>query len=262
MNKVTLVIIILLLAGGILFFLRKGPSQNLTPSINNQQETSNTTPDNNFSTPKKAAHYESNTPEHGATLAGVPINVVINFNFDLAAPSKILVYSSGVKNPRTGTTSPIDIGSGNTIIDANKLSMRRVIVSDAPDDIYTVDYKACWADGSCHDGQFQFKIDRKLASDFVDMTNQSEITINLKDLAFNPAKVKVSKGTKVTWLNQDSVVHTINTDSHPAHTYFPTQNSRNLSNGEKYSVTFNGVGIYPYHCTPHAAAMKGQILVE
>ncbi|OGM25883.1 hypothetical protein A2962_00495 [Candidatus Woesebacteria bacterium RIFCSPLOWO2_01_FULL_39_61] len=260
MNKALLVIIvILLLGGGAFFLLRQGPRQNITSSNDDQNETLNI---NNFSIPKKAAHYESNTPEHGAILAGAPVFVVINFNFDLAAPSEIIVYSSGVKNPKTGTTSPIDITSGKTTIDANKLSMRRAIIPDAPDDFYTVDYKACWADGSCHDGQFQFKIDRTQAANFVDMTGQDEVTINLRNFAFNPAKIRVSKATKVTWVNQDNVVHTVNTDSHPAHSYYPDQNSRNLSKGDTYSVTFSQPGIYPYHCTPHANTMKGQILVE
>lgn len=251
MNKaIAGIVVILLLAGGAFLLFRKSPSRTPTPTSVNQEDKSATSKES-FSNPKKSAHYESNTPEHGAILAGVPINVVIDFNFDLAKESQIQILMDGK-----------DFGVGETTIDDNGLAMRRKVDDSAPDGIYTVTYKACWADGSCHDGQFQFKIDRKTASDFINMTGRGEVTINLKNFAFSPNKVKVSKGTKVTWVNQDNLEHTVNTDSHPAHTYYLSQNSRTLENGDTYLLTFNEAAIYPYHCTPHAATMKGQILVE
>lgn len=204
-----------------------------------------------FSDPKKSAHYESNTPEHGVTLAGVPINVVINFNFDLAKGSEIKIRHQDE-----------EFGVGETIIDDGNLTMRRQMSQSASEGLYTVEYNACWADGSCHDGSFQFKIDPSLASEFNDMRSKSEVTINLSNYQFDPKNIRVSKGTKVTWINQDSVDHTVNTDSHPAHTYYLGQNSRTLKKGESYSVTFDSAGIYPYHCTPHADSMTGSILVD
>ena len=251
MNKAIVgIVVILLLAGGAFLLFRKSPSNTPTPSAVSQKDKS-VTSEGSFSNPKKSAHYESNTPEHASVLAGVPINVVIDFNFDLAKGSQIQILMDGK-----------DFGVGETTIDDNGLAMRRKVDDSAPDGIYTVSYTACWADGSCHDGQFQFKIDRKAASDFIDMTGQDEVTINLKNVAFSPNKVKVSQGTKVTWLNQDNLEHTVNTDTHPAHTYYLLQNSRTLENGDTYSLTVNEAGIYPYHCTPHATTMKGQILVE
>lgn len=223
-------------------------TQNTSATSDNNQ-TSNG--GNQFQNPKKAAHYESNTPEHGAVLAGVPVNVVIDFNFDLASGSTIEITNNGT-----------DYGEGQTTIDNNKLVLRRGIQQAAPDGIYTVAYKACWADGSCHDGEFQFKIDKSQASTFTDMRNKNEVTVELKNIAFNPQRILVSKGTKVTWHNSDSVEHTVNTDSHPAHTYYLGQNSRTLTSGDTYSVTFDKAGIYPYHCTPHAGTMTGMVLVE
>ncbi|KKR78263.1 MAG: Blue (Type 1) copper domain protein [Candidatus Curtissbacteria bacterium GW2011_GWA1_40_9] len=213
-----------------------------TPTVNNN---------NQFQTPKKSAHYESNTPAHGATLAGVPVNVVIDFNFDLAKGSSISITYHGKES-----------GVGQTLIDSNPLAMRRNMDPTTPDGLYTVNYKACWADESCHDGSFQFAIDRSKASGFFDMRNKKEVTVSLKNTAFNHQSLRVSAGTKVTWVNEDDVVHTVNTDSHPAHSYFTSQNSRNLQKSDEYSVTFEKVGIYPYHCTPHAGIMTGSILVE
>lgn len=221
---------------------------NKSTSASSNSETEGTT--KTFSTPKKSAHYETNTPEHGATLAGAPLNVVIDFNFDLAKPSEIKIVKDGK-----------DYGVGETLIDNNKLSMRRNLDPDAPDGLYRVEYNACWPDGSCHDGYFQFAIDRKLGEKFEDQSEKSEVTIKMSQIKFMPMDLKIKKGTKVTWVNDESIEHYVNTDSHPAHTYYPTQNSKALKKGEQYSVTFDQSGIYPYHCSAHASNMTGNILV-
>lgn len=227
-------------------------SNNSNISTNTQSSKTQTTTNTvNFSNPKKSAHYESNTPAHGITLAGVPVNVVIDFNFDLAKPSDIKILKDSK-----------DFGVGETIIDANKLSMRRNMSSDTPNGLYTVEYKVCWSDGSCHDGSFQFAIDRSKMGSFEDQTGKKEVTIKLSQIQFNPQNVKVSKGTKVTWVNDDSVEHYVNTDSHPAHTYYPAQNSKLLKKGESFSLNFNQASIYPYHCSAHASSMVGTLLVE
>ncbi len=233
----------------VIFYLTQSGKNSLLQTNQSVNQTQNTQEE--FETPKKAAHWEGNTPEHGTTLAGVPINVVIDFNFDLAQNSEIKISSNSQ-----------DFTSGPIIIDDNKLAMRASMIPDSPDGLYTVSYKACWADGSCHDGSFQFKIDRSINSTFQDMTGQKEVAIEMKNIAFTPPKVKISKGTTITWSNLDNFDHTVNTDSHPAHTYFLGQNSKTLTNGDTYSVTFETPGIYLYHCTPHADVMSGQILVE
>lgn len=253
MNKALIVVVILILVIGAFVLFKNqatSPAQK-TQSVPQTQTQPPSTATEQFSNPKKSAHYESNTPEHGAVLAGVPVNVVIDFNFDLVQGSKIEIMM-GSK----------DYGTSESVIDEGKLTMRKKMDPNSPDGLYTVSYKACWADGSCHDGQFQFKIDRSSASDFSDNTGKKAVKINLQNIAFSPAKVKVSKGTKVTWENLDSIVHTVNTNSHPAHTYYLNQNSKDLKKGDTYSVTFNESGIYLYHCTPHATFMHGQILVE
>lgn len=204
-----------------------------------------------FSTPKKSAHYESNTPAHGATLAAVPINVVIDFNFDLAPPSAIRILESGK-----------DYGVGETVIDDNKLAMRRDMNPAAPDGIYTVEYKACWPDGSCHDGRFQFAVERAAVSSYEDMTGQNEVTIKMSQIKFVPTNIRVSRGTKLVWVNDDNVEHYVNTDSHPAHTYYRPQNSKALKKGDSYSLILNTPGAYPYHCSAHADSMIGSIAVE
>ncbi len=238
------VVIVLLIAGWLFYSnTKKTPTPQPEPATKQRQEP--------ISTPKKSAHFESNTPEHGARLAGVPVNVVLDFNFDLTPPSSISIENSGK-----------DYGVGETIIDKNKLSMRRGIDPASPDGLYTVNYKACWPDKTCHDGNFQFRIDRSKASEYIDLTGKKEVTIILKDIAFSPKDVKLSKGTKVTWMNSDDVDHYVNADSHPAHSYVLDLNSKALKKGESFSYTFDTAGIYPYHCSAHADSMSASILVE
>lgn len=247
MTKVILIILpLLVLFGGVYLLLNKPSSVPVQKKENTQTSTALT-----FENPKKSAHYESNTPEHEMTLAGVPINVVINFNFDLASPSDIKIEKDGK-----------GYGVSEIVIDDNKLSMRRNMSPNSPDGIYKVIYNACWPDGSCHDGNFQFAIDRGMTSFYNDLTGQKEVTINMSNIQFNPMNIRINKATKITWVNDDELDHYVNTDSHPAHTYYPNQNSKALKKGETYSLTFDTAGFYPYHCSAHANTMKGSILVE
>ena len=232
----------------------KFSNQPSTPTVSENQQTDSLLDSSgnfSFANPKKSAHYESNTPAHGAVLAGVPINVVIDFNFDLAKLSAIQILKDDV-----------DYGVSDTVIDANKLSMRRNMMVDAPDGLYTANYNACWPDGSCHDGYFQFAIDRSKFQNYDDMTGKKDVVIKLSQIKFVPQNIKVSKGTKVIWINDDSVEHYVNTDSHPAHTYYPQQNSKVLKKRESFSLTFDKVGLYPYHCSAHAVSMVASLLVE
>lgn len=158
------IVILVVIVGGFLLrdsFIKKTtvpPVATISPA---------TTPSKNsfiFSNPKKSAHYESNTPEHGNILPAEPVNVVIDFNFDLAKQSEIKILKDGV-----------DVGFGETVIDESKLAMRRYINSSTSDGKYKVEYKACWPDGSCHDGYFEFAVDRSKANDFSDQKDKLQL---------------------------------------------------------------------------------------
>lgn len=200
---------------------------------------------------KKTPHFESSTPEANAILPAPPPTVTIDFNFDLATGSSIDI-----------TKDEEDYAIGDTTIDDNKLAMRRSMSQEAPDGTYLVEYKACWPDNSCHDGHFSFTIDSSLLAGYTDMTGQEEVTIHMSQIMFEPMNIRISRDTKVTWINDDDTVHFVNTDSHPAHTHEPDFNSRSLNEGDTYSYTFENPGAYPYHCSAHAATMVGTIVVE
>src|SRR5687767_13578588 len=116
MNKYLLLLGVLIIAA-IVFLIwqtqlsSKTPTTQVIPTTTQQQtQETESTQSVQFNIPKKSAHYETNTPNHGATLAGVPFNIVIDFNFDLAKPSEIKILKDGR-----------DYGVGETIIDNNKL---------------------------------------------------------------------------------------------------------------------------------------------
>lgn len=104
----------------------------------------------------------------------------------------------------------------------------------------------------------------------VDLTNQSEVAMDIKDFKYEQPNIKIKKGTTVTWTNQDAIQHNVmqehenDNDAHDA----PTKDeekldvlaSRLLSKGESYSFTFNEVSSSPYHCSPHPY-MKGAVTV-
>lgn len=243
------IIVAAALAGAGWYVLDKNKDENQTstnpqPSAGDQQETS-------FANPKKSAHFETSTPAHASTLATVPVDVVIDFNFDLADSSAIKIEKDGK-----------DYATGSTTVDSNKLTMRRQMDQRAPDGVYTVNYNGCWPDRTCHDGNFQFAVKRSLLSTYQDMKGQKTITIKLSQLKFQPMNVRVSPGTMVTWVNDDNETHYVNTDSHPAHTHVPGLNSKALAKGASYSFTFEKIGAYPYHCSAHATQMTGNIVVE
>lgn len=80
---------------------------------------------------------------------------------------------------------------------------------------------------------------------------QNEII--LSGLSFSPTALTVSIGTTVTWINNESVTHTVTSDS----TLF---DSGNMSKGNTFTYTFNKAGTFAYHCKFHPN-MKGTVTV-
>lgn len=76
-------------------------------------------------------------------------------------------------------------------------------------------------------------------------------TVIIKNFSFTPHNLTVKKGTTVTWVNQDSVAHTIKSDSF---------NSNVLNNGDKFEYRFNEPGTYEYSCGIHPS-MEDKIIV-
>ena len=68
------------------------------------------------------------------------------------------------------------------------------------------------------------------------------------------AAVQVKVGKTVTWVNKDTVTHTVTSD---ASSLF---DSGFMPTGATFQFTFTTAGTYPYYCTVHPF-MKGTIVV-
>lgn len=92
----------------------------------------------------------------------------------------------------------------------------------------------------------------------IDATGEADYTVHIDDFIFETTVLKVSKGTKVTWVNDGKIQHDVHSaeDSPKRGLQGPL-----LSNGETYSYTFNETGTYKYLCQPHPTLMRGIVKV-
>lgn len=84
-----------------------------------------------------------------------------------------------------------------------------------------------------------------------DKTNKIEI----KDFMFNPQKITVKSGEKITWINHDEEPHTVVSVGKK----FPKSSA--LDTDQEYSITAGAPGTYEYFCSVHPK-MTGTIVVE
>jgi amicyanin len=71
---------------------------------------------------------------------------------------------------------------------------------------------------------------------------------------YEPQELIISAGGTVTWINKDSVQHTVTSNEGGE------LNSTLLAQDEIYEYTFNQAGEYSYYCIPHPF-MTGKIIV-
>ncbi len=83
--------------------------------------------------------------------------------------------------------------------------------------------------------------------------------IAIAGYGFAPQVVTVKAGTTLTWVNYDSVAHSVNSGT-PAN---PTSlfDSGDLATGQSYSYAFAQPGTYTYYCDLHTG-MTGVVIVE
>lgn len=82
----------------------------------------------------------------------------------------------------------------------------------------------------------------------------AENSVLISNFKFSPATLTVKVGDTVTWMNQDSVDHSITADDGSFDTGLFAQ-------GKTASNTFNQAGTFAYHCGVHPN-MQGTIIVQ
>lgn len=78
-------------------------------------------------------------------------------------------------------------------------------------------------------------------------------TIYMKNSMFNKDSLQVATGDAVIWVNDDNIAHTVTADD-------GSFDSGNIAPGASYTLTFNTIGTFYYHCKDHSS-MKGVIKV-
>jgi plastocyanin len=80
------------------------------------------------------------------------------------------------------------------------------------------------------------------------------VQVKISNFAFKPARLVVSRGTKVVWTNADSDPHTVTSDR-------PGFSSQALDTGSTYALQTKRTGTFTYHCTIHPF-MHGTLVVQ
>lgn len=78
--------------------------------------------------------------------------------------------------------------------------------------------------------------------------------IRIDNFTFQPAALRIKRGTSITWVNHDDIPHSIVLAALQIH-------SHPLDTDEKFSYLFEKAGIFAYVCGLHPH-MKGQVLVS
>ncbi|WP_433769807.1 cupredoxin domain-containing protein [Pseudomonas putida] len=81
----------------------------------------------------------------------------------------------------------------------------------------------------------------------------NEVKIDIKEFMFGPKDLTIAPGTRVTWVNDDEIPHTVA----ETHKLF---RSAALDTGDSYSWVFNTPGEFEYFCSLHPQ-MIGKIIV-
>jgi plastocyanin len=91
-------------------------------------------------------------------------------------------------------------------------------------------------------------------SKLVVLTHRKTVHVAIENLAFVPARIVVSPGTRIVWTNKDQLAHTSTADQ-------GLWESGQLNSGDDFSRAFKRTGTFKYHCTIHPF-MHGAITVS
>lgn len=115
---------------------------------------------------------------------------------------------------------------------------------------------ACISDAPTAPPPADFQVD--CATDVQPPQGSGQAVVRIRNFAFEPAELTVAVGTEVTWVNCEGA-------GGPAHT--STSDDEIWDSGllspdmGEYRRTFEVVGSFDYHCTPHPF-MQATVVVE
>lgn len=89
----------------------------------------------------------------------------------------------------------------------------------------------------------------------------NEKTVNATKKGFEPEILKVTVGTKVTFINKSDTTADVSSAIHPTHALFPLLNLGTFNDGGSLSVKFDKQGTYKYHNHLNPS-QTGEVVVE
>ncbi len=157
------------------------------------------------------------------------LNAVIDVAPVGRMPHWIAINSQGttawVTNEASNTVSVVDIGKG--VVTAT------IPVGNAPRKIVIQPQMSTAAQNST--------------------SGQGGIVTSIQAMAFSDPNITVKAGQSITWVNKDSIAHTVTSDQ-------GQWNSGNIDSGKSFTLTLKQPGQYSYHCSIHPF-MTGTITV-
>lgn len=117
----------------------------------------------------------------------------------------------------------------------------------------TYQFKVRVVRGKKH-GRWSDTIEAQTAAVVEEEPTAQTVDVAIENFSFSLASVTIHVGDTVRWTDRDSASHTVTSDD-------AMFESSNTLNNTTYEVTFEKVGTYNYHCTPHSF-MTGTVVVE
>lgn len=128
----------------------------------------------------------------------------------------------------------------------------------------TISFGLLFALSSCYNSSKKSNNANTTASKFSQVTPVSQKITSLKviinDSSYVPQALAISKGDTVTWVNKDSIAHTVTsgTPGNPS-TLF---NSKDIAPDSTFSFVFDSTGSFAYYCIHKPKQMNGTITVK
>lgn len=85
-----------------------------------------------------------------------------------------------------------------------------------------------------------------------EMTGEQMVV--MQALTFSPKNITIAAGTRVTWVNMDTVEHDVTEGDPPASA--PAWSSGAMFPGASWSFDFCDPGMWKYHCSVHPTTMR------
>ena len=87
--------------------------------------------------------------------------------------------------------------------------------------------------------------------------------VSITSNGFVPSTITIKKGQAVSWTNNDTAKHQIDSDPYPTNSNLSSLNDPQvLGQSDTYSYIFNKTGTYTYHDNLNPYSIKGVVIVK